>query len=57
MQDIIRYFTDLPPFGLAIIAIFLVGIVFAIFRKLIKFAITLAALIIMVLVIIRLLQH
>lgn len=49
--------TGMPTFAIAIIAVFIIGIVFAILRRLIKFALTLAALIILLLVIMRLLEH
>lgn len=49
--------TGMPTFAIAIIAVFIIGIVFAILRRLIKFALSLAALIILLLVIVRLLEH
>ncbi|MBN8573213.1 MAG: hypothetical protein ACK5C0_12115 [Candidatus Kapaibacterium sp.] len=56
-MEYISIITGMPTFALAIIAVFIVGIVFAILRRLIKFAITLAALTILLLVIVRLLDH
>lgn len=56
-MEFLSVLTGLPPFAIAIIAVFVIGIVFAILRRLIKFAVTLAALIILLLVIMRLLQH
>ena len=53
----ISIITGMPTFALAIIAVVIVGIVFAILRRVIKFALTLAALTILLLVIVRLLDH
>jgi hypothetical protein len=56
-MEYISIITGMPTFAIAIIAVFIVGIVFALLRRLIKFAITLAALTILLLVIVRLLEH
>ena len=57
MQGIVGFFSETPLFVVILIATFAIGIVFAILRKLIKFAVTLAALIILIIVIVKLLQH
>lgn len=57
MQGIAGFFSETPLFVIILIVSFAIGIVFAVLRKLIKFAITLAALIILIIVIVKLLQH
>lgn len=56
ISEIITFVSGLPTFMIVILAVIVFGIVFAIFRRLIKFALSLAALTILVLVIIKLLE-
>ncbi|MES2764838.1 MAG: hypothetical protein V4642_03150 [Bacteroidota bacterium] len=56
ITNIIQFISGLPTFMIVILAVIVFGIVFAIFRRLIKFALSLAALTILVLVIIKLLE-
>ncbi|MBS1538083.1 MAG: hypothetical protein JST20_10085 [Bacteroidetes bacterium] len=53
----LEFFSALPPFALVIIGVVVLGIVFAIARRLVKFALSLAALAILILVILKLVQH
>ena len=53
----LEFFTTLPPFALVIVGIIVLGLVFAVFRRLVKFALSIAALAILVLVIIKLVNH
>ncbi|MBK9246954.1 MAG: hypothetical protein IPM69_02290 [Ignavibacteria bacterium] len=54
---LINYLQSLPPFAQVILGVIVVGIVFAIARRLVKFALSLAALVILGLVIIKLVQQ
>ncbi len=56
ITDIITFVSGLPTFMIVILAVIVFGIIFAIFRRLIKFALSLAALTILVLVIMKLLD-
>jgi hypothetical protein len=53
----LEFIAALPPFALIIIGVVVLGIIFAIARKLVKFALSLAALAILILVIIKLVHH
>ncbi|MBI3259975.1 MAG: hypothetical protein HYZ54_10945 [Ignavibacteriae bacterium] len=53
----LEFFATLPPFALVIIGAIVLGIVFAIARRLVKFALSIAALTILILVIIKLVNH
>ncbi len=53
----LEFVSTLPPFTLVIIGIVALGIVFAIARRLVKFALSLAALAVLILVIIKLVNH
>lgn len=53
----LEFITTLPPFVLVIIGIVALGIVFTIARRLVKFALSLAALAVLILVIIKLVNH
>ncbi|MFN8361381.1 MAG: hypothetical protein U0264_15820 [Candidatus Kapaibacterium sp.] len=57
IAGIINYITSLPPFALVILGVIILGIVFAVARRLVKFALSLAALVILGLVIFRLVQQ
>ncbi|MFN4769239.1 MAG: hypothetical protein ACK45R_01815 [Candidatus Kapaibacterium sp.] len=56
-MSVIETITSLPKEALLVLAFLVVSIVFMVLRKLIKFAIMLAALVILVLVIMKLLAH
>jgi hypothetical protein len=56
-MSIIETITSLPKEALLVLAFLVVSIVFMVLRKLVKFAIMLAALVILVLVIMKLLAH
>lgn len=56
LDDALNYAYSLPPTVLYIIGGLIIVIVFSIFKKLIKFALSLAALIILILVIIKFLE-
>lgn len=53
----IDFITTLPPFAQVLLGVIVLGIVFAIARRLVKFALSLAALVILGLVIFRLVQQ
>ncbi len=53
--DIINFFYNLPPIGKIVVLFFVIAIVFAILKKFIKFAIYLALLTILIIVIFKLL--
>jgi len=56
LTSLIEFLSSLPTFAFVIIAIVIVGILFSIFKRLIRFAMSLAALTILILVIIKLLE-
>ena len=53
----LEFLAALPPFALVVVGIIVLGIVFAIARRLLKFALSLAALAILILVILKLVNH
>lgn len=55
IESAIGFFTALPPWGKIVVGVFVIGIVLAILKRFIKFAIYLALLTILIIVIFKLL--